>query len=326
MAGRRSVWSNEKVIALAPYFVPATDEVWRLQRGTDAECVHFQKMANQGHYRAKGGTRQGIYVTTASGKLLASVNALDAKKVIETLQAGLEAWEQAKPEERTLPEGWELPAQRWENSHPDDGLVLRSFNADLGPDADRKRLNKDHAWFTTDEARAWLGEDPKKGDTHDVPRALVDRLACFHLVDNVRGQTLPFAPEEVTASRLTTTVVSRDGDQVAFRIEGTTKAETDGTWKLGKSDWTPKEKFPRGLTTTVLGSGTYDLAARRFVALEFVAMGERTGRTNLNGRPKTDVGPAPLGFVFEIAPKRPSERVPPAFIDIYGASWVVDPR
>ncbi len=39
-----------------------------------------------------------------------------------------------------------------------------------------------------------------------------------------------------------------------------------------------------------------------------------------------DVGPAPLGFVFEIAPRRPSDRIPPAFIDMYGAAWVVDPR
>ena len=46
----------------------------------------------------------------------------------------------------------------------------------------------------------------------------------------------------------------RDGDVVTFRIEGRTQAETDGTWKLGKNDWTPATKYPRGLTTTVLGS------------------------------------------------------------------------
>ena len=314
------------MIEAAAAFVPVTDEVWRLQRGTDAECRHFQAMADQGHYRAKGGTRQGIYILTASGTFLASVNALDATKVLATVQRGLEAWKQTGADERTLPADWDLPRRRWETSYPRGGLVLRTLNAELGPDADRKRRNRDHVWFAASEARGWLGADPQEGDVHSVPRAIVERLACFHLVDNVRGQTLPFAPEEVDGSTITTTVLSRTDDVVAFRIEGATMASTDGTWRLGQSDWTPKEKFPRSVATKILGSARYDLGAKRFEAFELVAVGERGGRTNLNGRPKDDVGPAPIGFVFELAPDRPAERVAPAFIDIYDADWVVDPR
>ncbi|MDJ0975675.1 MAG: hypothetical protein QNJ98_14530 [Planctomycetota bacterium] len=283
-------------------------------------------MANQGHYGGGGGTRQGLYVMTANGTLLASSNALSADKALETIQQGLEAWKQTEPAARTLPKDFDLPRRRWEASYPQGGLVLRTANTDLGPDADRNRINRDHAWFTAEEARGWLGADPQPGDTHTVSRVIVDRLACFHLVDNVRGQTLPFAPAEVAASKLTTTVVSREGDAVTFEIEGRTEAETDGTWKLGKNDWTPTTKYPRGLTTTVLGSGTFDLAAKRFTAMEMVAVGERTGRTNLNGRPEGDVGPAAIGFVLQLAPDKPSARVPPAFIDVYGAEWVVDPR
>ncbi len=319
------MWSNPDVIETAKPFVAVTDEVWRLQRGTDAECRHFQKMADQGHYRAKGGTRQGIYVLTANGTFLASVNALDAAKVLETMEQGLAAWEETSADARTLPDDWDLPRRRWESSYPEDGLVLRTLNADLGPNADRKRLNRDHVWFTVGEARGWLGADPAVGDVHEVTKTIVERLAQFHLVDNVRGQTLPFAAEETAGSRITTTVRSRDGDVVAFGIEGTTTAETDGTWKLGKSDWTPKEAFPRRVTTKLLGSGRYDLSSRRFTAFELVAVGEREGRTNLNGRRDDDVGPAPIGFYFELAPDRPAERVAPAFVDIY-ADWVVDPR
>lgn len=324
--GRRSVWSNPTVIAASKDFVAATDEVWRLQRGKDAECLHFQKMANHGHYGGGGGTRQGTYILTADGTFLASTNALSADAVVKVMAQGLSAWADTTADARKLPADWKLPRKRWETSCPTTGLVLRSFNADLGLDADRKRLNRDHAWFTAAEARGWLGTDPKPGDKHTVSKAIVERLARFHLVDNVRGQTLPFAPADVATSKITTTVTNRDGDAVSFEIHGVTKGETDGTWTLGTNDWTPSEKYPRAVTSRIVGHGRFDLASGRFTAIEFVAIGERTGRTNLNGRPKGDVGPARIGWVFELAPDRPAERVAPAFVDIYDADWIVDPR
>ena len=113
---------------------------------------------------------------------------------------------------------------------------------------------------------------------------------------------------------------------MSFEIHGTTKGATDGTWSLGTNDWTPTAKYPRGVTAEIVGRGTFDLASGRFTAMEFVALGERTGRTNLNGRREADVGPARIGWVFELAPERPAERVAPAFVDIYDADWIVDPR
>ena len=326
MKGRRSLWSDQRLIDATRQFVAVTDEVWRLQRGTDAECRHFQAMADQGHFGGTGGTRQGLYVMTPSGKLLASSNYLTAAKAMETLTAGLAGWERKTARERLAPPEATLAGRRWESSHPDDGLVLRSFNADLGPDADRERLNRDHVWFSAAEARNWLGADPRPGDVHTVDRAIVDRLVQFHLVDNVRGQTLPFARAEVKDAGLATRVLSREGDVVTFRIEGSTKATTDGTWRYDESDWVSPEKYPRSVRTDLWGTGRYDLAGRRFLAMDFIAIGERTGRTNLNGRAPKDVGPAAIGWVFELAPDVPAERVAPAFVDVYGAAWIVDPR
>lgn len=326
MAGRRSVWSNEQVIQASASFVVATDEVWRLQRGTDAECLHFQKMANQGHYRVEGGTRQGVYVMTASGKLLSSVNSRDPKAVLATIEKGLSAWSETTEADRNLPAGFKLPRRRWESSYPEDGLVLRSLNVDLGEGLDKARRNRDHVWFSKAEARGWLPPELKVGATHAVTELITNRLACFHLVDNIRGQTLPFAPEEVAESWILTTITGVHEGVARFGISGVTSARTDGAWRLGTSDWTPTDKYPRALEAQVLGLGEYDLASGRYTKLEFVALGERSGRTNLNGRAKDDVGPAGIGFFFEIAPDRASARVPPAFIDIYGADWVVDPR
>ena len=314
------------MIAATRDFVCAVDEVWRLQRGTDAESKHFQQMANQGHYGGGGGTRQGIYVLTADGTFLASSNHLSADKALSTFAAGLEAWKRTTKAQRTLPADWTLPRKRWEDSLPPDALILRSWNADLGEGAQRERLNRDHVWFTREEARGWLPAKPAQGDEHVVSQGITERLARFHLVDNVRGQTLPFAPQDVTGSRIVTHVTAVRDDEVAFTIHGETRAKTDGTWLMGDNDWKPTEKFPRAVTTRIVGRGTFLRNKGTFSRLEFVAVGERTGRTNLNGRPKGDVGPAAIGWVFELVPQKPTTRIAPAFVDVYDAAWIVDPR
>ena len=66
IAGRRSVWSDSRIINIAKEFIPTTDEVWRLQRVEDKDAIIFQEMANTGHYRRAGGTRQGMDVQTSS--------------------------------------------------------------------------------------------------------------------------------------------------------------------------------------------------------------------------------------------------------------------
>ena len=314
------------MVAATKDFVCAVDEVWRLQRGTDAESRHFQAMADHGHYGGGGGTRQGLYILTADGTFLASSNELSAEGALATLAEGLDAWAETKPAQRTLPADWDLERKRWEDSLPPDALILRSWNADLGEGAQRERLNRDHVWFTRAEARGWLGEDPRPGDEHVVAATITDRLVQFHLVDNVRGQTLPFAKSETTGSQLRTTVTARDGDVVDFVISGETAAETDGTWRMGDNDWKPTERFPRGVMTQIDGYGRYDLGAGRFETLTFTAAGTRTGRTNLNGRGPDDVGPAGIGWVFERVPQKPSTRIAPAFVDLYGVDWIVDPR
>ena len=77
MAGRGSVWSDPELRALVvEHTVPCADEVWRLQRGDDGECRFFRAMADAGHYGKGGGTRQGIYLASPSGRLLSSINSL----------------------------------------------------------------------------------------------------------------------------------------------------------------------------------------------------------------------------------------------------------
>jgi hypothetical protein len=74
------------VLTLAAKFVPAADEVYRMQNlktSTDPECRLFQKFAEQGHYRRPGTTRQGTYCVSPSGVLLGSINSNDPQRIAD---------------------------------------------------------------------------------------------------------------------------------------------------------------------------------------------------------------------------------------------------
>ena len=319
------------MIRLASQFVAAADEVWTLQRGADPESRFFQSFADKAHYQGKGGTRQGIYVCTPRGELLASINSLSPDKVLGTMREGLASWNQLSANEReTAPSGSYQPFHRWELSFPTDGLVLESVVRDLEPTgraipARGKHWNRDHVWFTREEMRGWLPPTLRVGAKHKVPDVIADRLARFHLVDNAHGQTLPYAPQEVKSAKLETEIVSRRASTVRLRISGQVRAKSDGPWLLGDSTWKPDHEHPHGTETRLLGFATYDLESESFVAFDLVAVGQRWGRTQFNGR-KSDCGYGLIGFIFTLVSDGPASRVPPTFIDVYNADWVVRPR
>lgn len=328
MRGRRSVWSDLQVQALAEQFVTASDEVWRLQRGSDPESRFFQKMAHQGHYGSGGGTKQGIYVCAASGEFLASVNSLNPKTVKDMLTDALQKWAALPEERRHLSADAKIePRGRWEKFYPYSGLVLSSISRDLPKGArpgstEPGAHNRDHAWFSESEAQRWLPERLEVGAVIEVPKDLSERMMRFHLVDSVLGQTLPFARGEVSGEiRATVTAVS--GDSVEIRIEGHSHAESDGEWLLGDNDWRPRDggSYPRGMDTQLLGYASYDLRDRRFTRFDLLARGRRWGYTQFNGRRKQSE-PSEVAFCFELAGEDGAARVPPAFIDIYDAPWV----
>ena len=226
------------MIELASQFVATTDEVSRLQSGTDPECVFFQEMANHGHYGGRPGTRQGTYVCSPSGEFLASINSNSADDVLEMMREGLAAWKQLPAERRRLAaENKISPQHRWEESFPTGGLILSVISRDLPEQCDPRlsaevKWNQDHVWFSKEEAKHWLGDNPQPGDIHQVPDDLVFRLARFHLVDSVRGQTPRFTREGVRGSKISTEVASRDGASVELKITGeTVGAAAEGWWQ-----------------------------------------------------------------------------------------------
>ena len=86
--GRRSVWSDQRVLAACASFVPAADEVWRLQRDDDPECRWFRE-AVRGSSDAVAGSMQGTYVITAAGDLLGRINSSSPDRVLAMLELSL---------------------------------------------------------------------------------------------------------------------------------------------------------------------------------------------------------------------------------------------
>jgi len=308
---------------LLQQFVPATDEVGRLQRGEDEECRLFQRMAEQGHYAGRTrptATRQGIYACAPSGAFLDSVNTRSADRVIRMLKSALEAWE-ALPEEDRYDEdrnALEAPSrERWEKLYPEDGLVLRVISRDLPRDEPvdgwhATAWNLNHAWFRQDEAKAFVPETLEAGTTAKIPEKLARRIAAMHLIDNVRGQTLPFGFDDVERAEIRAEVVHATDEYVGLKFTGETRAVATGTWPVrGFHDRNAPSEQERGVETTILGYGTWDRESQRFISIELVALGTRWGGTQYNARGE-DLEPQPIGFLFTLGDE--DDRIPPAHI------------
>jgi hypothetical protein len=310
-------------------FVPAADEVSRLQRGSDPECRLFQKVAEQGHYAGRtvpSGTRQGTYATAPSGVLLASINSNDPERMAGMLEEALARWQTLSREERLLPEDPRASVgelSRYEEFYPRNGLVLRVNSRDLprqeqAADWRGSAWNQDYTWFTKDEARLLVPEKPVAGQRREVPELIPHRIARCSLVDNVRGQTWPYAPEDVRHARLTSEVIAVDGDVLTLRLTGATQTVAEGIWCIaGYRDMHNPTPQKRGFEAHLSGGAKYDLKQEQFVAFEMVALGTRFGGTQYNGR-HDDLAPAPIGVAFTLAGDSPAERVAPAYLHSYG--------
>lgn len=318
------MFTDERIIEASRDFVCAADEVWRLQRGSEADCVFFQHMVNGGKRITDRGSRQGVWVCAPSGKLLSHVNTRNIERLLDCLDDGFAAWNAlADGEKRLAPDVDLTPAHRWEINVPRDGLILERIGRELtaaGLGAEpHASWNRDFAWFSAAELNDAMSAAGHEGETFALPR-LADRLARFHLIDNVRGQSLPFAPSEITTAELAATVVSRDSTRVTLTLEGHTAADADGPWLLGDNSWKPTATHPHGIECELVGRAVWNESERRFESFELVAVGRRWGRTVMNGR-GGDASPGLIAFHFEMS----ATVLAPTFIAVYDADWVEPP-
>lgn len=321
--------------ALAKRFVCVADEVFRLQKGKDADARFFRSFCEEGHYGGRkrpSNTRQGIYCVSADGSFLASINTRKAASVARMMREALDRFAKLPAKARRASDARreELgKVQRIEARFPEDGLVLRVATRDL-PGTERqqwwheKARNLDWAWFLRKELYGLLpverdADTWKLGARVPVDAELVERVVRCHLVDNVRGQTSAFGKRDVRRAELEVWADRLEGSVVHLRYAGKTLARAEsGAW-------------PRGFETKLEGRARWDREKGRFTEFVLVAEGERWGRTRFNSReqrrkrsrtPKDDASARtrrePIAVLLELLPATQSLRVAPAHIWSYG--------
>ncbi|NUN47826.1 MAG: hypothetical protein HUU15_03230 [Candidatus Brocadiae bacterium] len=321
MRARRSVWADPEIQKLAGKFIPATDEVTMLHRDQGAAGKHFRLVSEKGHYGRNplDWTRQGLYCLAPSGEFLGSVNSTRAEDVKAFLKESWEAWEKL-PKGRRLMEG--APGEwrdRWADRYPVDGMVWKVTSRDL-PRANARKdwaghaWNIDYAWFRREDLARFMPADAKAGLKKDVDGELVARFARCHLVDNVRGQTIAFPADAVKKATMVLVTESVKGDRVTVRLEGEVRLEQRGRWAV---DDTGEREQTRGFEGKLLGAGVWSLKAGTFESLEIVAAGVRWGATRYNFR-ADDLERGAIGYVMQLAPDTPADRMAPASIWEYG--------
>lgn len=328
--GRQSVWSDRQVRDLTRHFILAADEVWRLQGGMDfrryqaaggddPECLVFQEMASSGHYGAGGGTKQGIYVCTPGGQLLASVNSLSAEAVKDMMERGLAAWKALPDPDRRARFAESQPDHRWEWNYPEDGLVLKLTSRYLSnhpvesQQAD-SRFNFDYAWFSAEEAARFYPDQATVGQWYPLPDVLFQRFVRYHLLSTAHGESGTYRADEIGGT-ISARVLAADNKRVRLEISGTSRAAARKN-NIGHG------RAPR-IEARLWGVATVNRESGRFEEFELVATGEIFGTVE---RQQNQPPARRIGWYFTLAdPDNRFERLSPAQIYAYDAAWLKKP-
>jgi hypothetical protein len=316
-------FADPEVIRMArEEFIPVAADDWYQRRRKDAEGEFFRKVADQGPRKGAGGsTRQGVYVLTAAGKLLAYRNHHDPAVMRAVFQKALGDWRKL-PEDQRKPGAVKVPGAgkadvAFDRAPPAGTLIVNVYTRilDKTPDggfcagtcnvAGGDRAARDHLWLTEAEWKALIPEKPVKGATVAVPRAVAYRLARFHLLDNTRGEPPAWGRQEMRALKLTLTVAEVSDAAVSLRLEGSALLATAAD----------PAKAARGYDARLSGRLRYDRKKRAFDRFDAVAVGEHWGESALTRRARP--GRTPLGVAFELSGGAAADRVPPQ-----GARWL----
>jgi hypothetical protein len=259
----------------------AIDQAYQ-RRQQDAEGDFYRKIAGQGPRNNFQSTTQGFYIATADGTLLLYNNNRDPEKVNRLIQERLKSFK--PPSATPLSPG--TPDARYNPKPPQGGLVVRVQARVLGgypPTSDRwqkiyqSSLSRDNLWISSAEQAAIA-----RGQ---LPMALQQRIARFHLIDNTRGEPPRWREYEIR--------------QLELNLEGT---RIRGSVHLQTADG------KRGYQAQLLGE--IEVRDGKVVGFDMVAEGEFWGHgPYTRGAPE---GRFPLAVGFQLADGTDvADRIPP---------------
>jgi hypothetical protein len=299
-------------------FVPVCTDDWYTRRRADAEGAFFKKVSDQSSRKASapGVTRQGIYVFTADGELLAFKNAgQDVAATREQLMGALRKWA-ALPARRREPGAVTVgpPGDldpHYARTPPAGGLVVAVHARILDRKGDGftkgtcnvtggDRSSRDFLWLTADEVKQLAPPKAVAGSAYPVPAKVAERIARFHLVDNTRGEPNFWEKRHVRSSAFTLTVAGVTAAGVDLRLDGEAVLATDAD--AAKAD--------RGYEVKLLGKLRYVPGKGTFDRFDVVAVGAHWGDFPDTGKARP--GRGLLGVAFGLAdPAVSANRVSP---------------
>jgi len=268
-----SVFSDPGVIALLQtQFIPVAVDNHHIEKQRDEEGDFYRKVAR----------RQGEYICTSEGKLLGSTNTHSAAHLRNLMQKALKDFEAPSPPAATGGK----PDPRFYRAPPEDGLVVNVTTKVLDgyPKSEDRRvrifqqsLGRDHLWVEKEDVAALL--------SGRITDRLQRRIACYHLVDNTRGEPPWWRRDEIKKLEMTL-------------AEGTLK----GSVHL------ESESGDRGYVADLFGFvSTKDGKVTRF---DVVVKGQAWGAGRYNGGQPPGKYPLALAFTLSEA-KREADRVLP---------------
>jgi len=333
VSGRASAFSDQRVIDfIAEHFVPVTTNINHSQHRKDLEGKYFRKIAEQGHYAGRTkptATRQGLYVATVDGHLLASVNSSRADEVLKMMKGGVAKWQQRQALGMAGSEKKVRKKTRLDKNYsvpfPKGGLVLAEVCRDLprpnNPSFKNWHHNFDHVWLTREEVAQFkpVSTDGKgkpktasKGQKYKIDEAVIKRLAQFHFVDQVNGEASSWDESDVKDAFLNAEVVEVADGRVKVKLSGRAKCIKPPTGNRNPFSGARIDK-ERGVDLKVSGYLVYKPEADRFTSFDLVAHGPRWGAAVYNFRQR-DLGPEPIGFAFRLLETKPENMTQPKFL------------
>ncbi len=303
--------------------MPVTVDVNHLQYQQDREGLLFRKIAEQGHYAGRSkpsNTRQGLYIATISGTLIASANTTHAIEVMRLMQTGLNGWNRGAKNSKGPFKSDAKTDQKYNVTAPQGGLILRQTIRDLPrphqPHHNSGQYNHDHVWLTANEVKALTPTKVEPGSTYKIPEKIVRRLVRWHFIDHVRGSSSSWEYSHIKDASMVAMVTQVRGDgseplRVRIKIKGKAKCVCPPTGEVNPFT-NDKVTTERGLDAEIRGWLTYDTKAKTFTGFELLAFGERWGTSIYNSRHK-DLERSPIGFAFEFVDDSAGRTAKPAF-------------
>lgn len=232
-------------------------------------------------------TYQGFYLMSPKGDHLAgSFGITREKEANEMMTAALKTWQATEAAMTPVPDspialyGGKEPSPggvKWQLAYRDlpRGEIERPSSADV-----QNPYNLGWYDLSATEAQAFLtdAEDPQP-----VKESIFRKLAVKVLKDAVQGQMSGWEESAMRRGTLQTQLVSQRDGTITCRLTGSVDLQ-EGS---------------RRYTAQLHGRVVFEEAAKRFVAFDLVAAGQRTGKGPANGR-ETDLGPAPMGVAMTL--------------------------